>query len=303
MTERTSTRDMIATARTLSVALPYLQKHDGNAVVVKLGGHAMGDPDSLAGFARDIALMKQCGVHPVVVHGGGPQIGTMLKRLAIGSKFIDGLRVTDAATIEVVEMVLAGRINKEIAAAINRQGGRAVGLSGKDANLILCEKLLHRMVDRETGAESDVDLGFVGKPVSINVELIRNLIESDIIPVIAPIGAGREGEMAGATFNINGDTAAGAIAGAMRASRLLLLTDVAGVKDGDGQVLEEMTLDQATDLIERGVIQGGMLPKVGTAMDALQQGVDGVVILDGRAPHAVLLELFTEHGAGTLIRR
>ena len=299
MTEKASTRDMIATARTLSVALPYLQKHDGNAVVVKLGGHAMGDPDSLSDFARDIALMKQCGVHPVVVHGGGPQIGAMLKRLNLGTDFIDGLRVTDQATIEVVEMVLAGRINKEIAAAINRQGGRAVGLSGKDANLIVCEKLLHRMIDRETGIETDADLGFVGRPTSVNVELLENLIESDIIPVIAPIGAGRGGE----TFNINGDTAAGAIAGAMRASRLLLLTDVAGVKDGAGQVLEDMTLDQATKLIERGVIQGGMLPKVGTAMEALQQGVDGVVILDGRAPHAVLLELFTEHGAGTLIRR
>lgn len=303
MTEKASARDMIATARTLSVALPYLQKHDGNVVVVKLGGHAMGDPGSLADFARDIALMKQCGVHPVVVHGGGPQIGAMLKRLDIGSDFIDGLRVTDRATIEVVEMVLAGRINKEIAAAINRQGGRAVGLSGKDANLILCDKLLHVMTERETGAAREVDLGFVGRPVSINVELIRNLIDSDIIPVIAPIGAGREGALSGETFNINGDTAAGAIAGAMRASRLLLLTDVAGVKDGDGRVLEEMTLDQANGLIERGVVQGGMLPKVGTAMDALQQGVDGVVILDGRAPHAVLLELFTEHGAGTLIRR
>ncbi len=299
MTERASTRDMLATARTLSVALPYLQKHDGNVVVVKLGGHAMGDPDSLTDFARDIALMKQCGVHPVVVHGGGPQIGAMLKRLDRGTEFIDGLRVTDEATVEVVEMVLAGRINKEIAAAINRQGGRAVGLSGKDANLILCEKLLHRMIDRETGEARDADLGFVGRPVSINVDLVENLIASDIIPVIAPIGAGRAGE----TFNINGDTAAGAIAGAMRAARLLLLTDVAGVKDGEGRVLDEMTLDQAEGLIERGVIQGGMLPKVGTAMDALRQGVDGVVILDGRAPHAVLLELFTEHGAGTLIRR
>lgn len=299
MTESASARDMIATARTLSVALPYLQKHDGAAVVVKLGGHAMGDPDSLADFARDIALMRQCGVRPIVVHGGGPQIGAMLKRLDLGTEFIDGLRVTDQATIEVVEMVLAGRINKEIAAAINRQGGSAVGLSGKDANLMVCEKLLHRMIDRDTGAETDADLGFVGKPVSVNVDLLQNLIESDIIPVIAPIGAGRGGE----TFNINGDTAAGAIAGAMRASRLLLLTDVAGVKDGDGIVQDEMTLDQVHDLIERGIIQGGMLPKVGTALDALAQGVDGVVILDGRAPHAVLLELFTEHGAGTLIRR
>ena len=299
MTDTSSKRDMLATARTLSVALPYLQKHDGTAVVVKLGGHAMGDPESLADFARDITLMKQCGVHPIIVHGGGPQIGQMLKRLDITSNFIDGLRVTDKATIEVVEMVLAGRINKGIAAAINQQGGRAVGLSGKDANLMVARKLMHTMRDASTGAETEVDLGFVGQPSTINVDMLNNLIASDLIPVIAPIAIGTAGE----TFNINGDTAAGAIAGAMQASRLLLLTDVPGVKDGSGAVLDEMTTDTANKLIADGVIQGGMIPKVGTALDALGQGVEAVVILDGRAPHAVLLELFTEHGAGTLIRR
>ncbi len=299
MTDKASKRDMLATARTLSVALPYLQKHDGNAIVVKLGGHAMGDPESLRAFARDITLMKQCGVHPIIVHGGGPQIGQMLKRLDINSDFIDGLRVTDQATVEVVEMVLAGKINKDIAAAINLEGGRAVGVCGKDANLMVARKLLHTMTDRETGATSEVDLGFVGEPVTINTDMLQTFIDSDLIPVIAPVAIGTEGE----TFNINGDTAAGAIAGAIKASRLLLLTDVAGVKDGSGTVLEEMTIETANTLIADGVIAGGMIPKVSTAMDALNRGVDGVVILDGRAPHAVLLELFTEHGAGTLIRR
>lgn len=299
MTDKASKRDMLATARTLSVALPYLQKHDGNAIVVKLGGHAMGDPESLRAFARDITLMKQCGVHPIIVHGGGPQIGQMLKRLDINSDFIDGLRVTDQATVEVVEMVLAGKINKDIAAAINLEGGRAVGVCGKDANLMVARKLMHTMTDRETGATSEVDLGFVGEPVTINTDMLQTFIDSDLIPVIAPVAIGTEGE----TFNINGDTAAGAIAGAIKASRLLLLTDVAGVKDGSGTVLEEMTIETAKTLIADGVIAGGMIPKVSTAMDALNRGVDGVVILDGRAPHAVLLELFTEHGAGTLIRR
>ncbi len=299
MTDTASKRDMLATARTLSVALPYLQKHDGNAIVVKLGGHAMGDPESLRAFARDITLMKQCGVHPIIVHGGGPQIGQMLKRLDINSDFIDGLRVTDQATVEVVEMVLAGKINKEIAAAINLEGGRAVGVSGKDANLMVARKLMHTMTDRETGANNEVDLGFVGEPVTINTDMLQTFIDSDLIPVIAPVAIGTQGE----TYNINGDTAAGAIAGAIKASRLLLLTDVSGVKDGTGNVLEEMTIEAAKGLIADGVIAGGMIPKVSTAMDALNRGVDGVVILDGRAPHAVLLELFTEHGAGTLIRR
>jgi len=289
---------MIATARTLAVALPYLQKHDGEAIVVKLGGHAMGEASLMEDFARDIALMKQCGVHPIVVHGGGPQIGAMLKRLDLGTEFIDGLRVTDAATVEVVEMVLAGKINKEIVAAINDKGGRAVGLSGKDACLIVAEKLLRSVRDKDTGEEKQIDLGFVGKPVEVNPEVLNVFRDSNLVPVVAPVGMGREGE----TFNINGDTAAGAIAGAMQAARLLLLTDVPGVKGADGEVIEEMTEAEARGLIESGVIAGGMIPKVETALDALSQGVDGVVILDGRTPHAVLLELFTKHGAGTLIR-
>jgi len=290
---------MIATARTLAVALPYLQKHDGEAIVVKLGGHAMGEASLMEDFARDVALMKQCGVHPIVVHGGGPQIGAMLKRLDLGTEFIDGLRVTDAATVEIVEMVLAGKINKEIVAAINKQGGKAVGLCGKDARLIVAEKLLRTTRDKETGEEKQVDLGFVGKPVSVNPDVLNVFRESDFIPIVAPVAIGTDDE----TFNINGDTAAGAIAGAMRASRLLLLTDVPGVKGADGEVIEEMTVAEAQGLIKSGVIAGGMIPKVETALDALSQGVDGVVILDGRVPHAVLLELFTKHGAGTLIRR
>jgi len=298
MTDSAPSRDMIATARTLAVALPYLQKHDGEAIVVKLGGHAMGEASLMEDFARDIALMKQCGVHPIVVHGGGPQIGAMLKRLDLGTEFIDGLRVTDAATVEVVEMVLAGKINKEIVAAINDKGGRAVGLSGKDARLIVAEKLLRSVRDKDTGKEKQIDLGFVGKPVEVNPEVLNVFRDSNLVPVVAPVGMGREGE----TFNINGDTAAGAIAGAMQAARLLLLTDVPGVKGADGEVIEEMTEAEARGLIESGVIAGGMIPKVETALDALSQGVDGVVILDGRTPHAVLLELFTKHGAGTLIR-
>jgi len=298
MTDTAPSRDMIATARTLAVALPYLQKHDGEAIVVKLGGHAMGEASLMEDFARDIALMKQCGVHPIVVHGGGPQIGAMLKRLDLGTEFIDGLRVTDAATVEVVEMVLAGKINKEIVAAINDKGGRAVGLSGKDACLIVAEKLLRSVRDKDTGEEKQIDLGFVGKPVEVNPEVLNVFRDSNLVPVVAPVGMGREGE----TFNINGDTAAGAIAGAMQAARLLLLTDVPGVKGADGEVIEEMTEAEARGLIESGVIAGGMIPKVETALDALSQGVDGVVILDGRTPHAVLLELFTKHGAGTLIR-
>lgn len=299
MSDKPSPRDMIATARTLAVALPYLQAHDGTSVVVKLGGHAMGEQSLMDDFARDVALMKQCGVHPIVVHGGGPQIGEMLKRLAIKSEFIDGLRVTDAATVEVVEMVLAGRINKEIVSAINRQGGRAVGLSGKDASLIVAEKLLRRVRDPDSNIERQLDLGFVGRPAAVNPDVLNAFKESDFIPVVAPVGMGRNGE----TFNINGDTAAGAIAGAMQASRLLLLTDVPGVKGSDDRVIEEMTEAEARELIANGVISGGMIPKVETALDALSQGVGAVVILDGRTPHAVLLELFTEHGAGTLIRR
>lgn len=296
---RAMKRDWIATARTLSEALPYLQAHTGSTIVVKFGGHAMGDDEAMANFARDIVLMKQCGVHPVVVHGGGPQINDMLKRLQIESTFVDGKRVTDEATVEVVEMVLAGRINKRIVTAINAQGGMAVGLSGKDANLIVCEKALRVTKDPESNIEKVLDLGFVGEPVDVNPDVLRTFIDSDFIPVVAPVGVGRNGE----TFNINGDTAAGAVAGAMKAERLLLLTDVAGVKDADGDVITDLTAENVKRLIAEGVIAGGMIPKTETALSAIEQGVDAVVIMDGRAPHACLLELFTSHGAGTLIKR
>ncbi len=290
------TRDWIATARTLSEALPYLQRYDGATVVIKFGGHAMGDNDAMDEFARDVVLMKQCNVHPIVVHGGGPQINDMLKRLDIKSEFVEGKRVSDAATVEVVEMVLAGRINKRIVQAINAQGGKAVGLSGKDANLMVCEKDMMTVV--RDGQEVAIDLGFVGKPVEMNTEILRTFLASDFIPVVAPIGTGRAGE----TFNVNGDTAAGAIAGAMKADRLLLLTDVAGVKDASGTVMTALRAADVRELTASGVIAGGMIPKTQTALDAIEGGVRAVVILDGRAPHAVLLELFTAHGAGSLIR-
>jgi acetylglutamate kinase len=290
------TRDWIATARTLSEALPYLQRYDGATIVIKLGGAAMGDDRALEDFARDVVLMKQCNVNPVIVHGGGPMINDMLKRLDIPSSFVDGKRVSDAATVEVVEMVLSGRINKRIVQAINAQGGKAVGLSGKDASLMVCEKLLQTVV--RDGQEVAVDLGFVGRPVEMNPSVIQRFLGSDFIPVVAPVGAGRGGE----TFNVNGDTAAGAIAGALKADRLLLLTDVAGVKDADGAVLTELSAADVRGLTASGVISGGMIPKTETALAAIEGGVRAVVILDGRAPHAVLLELFTAHGAGSLIR-
>jgi acetylglutamate kinase len=290
------TRDWIATARTLSEALPYLQRYDGSTIVIKLGGHAMGSDKAMDEFARDVVLMKQCNVNPVVVHGGGPMISDMLKRLDIRSEFVDGKRVSDAGTVEVVEMVLSGRINKRIVQAINAQGGKAIGLSGKDANLMVCEKDL-MTVERE-GREVRVDLGFVGKPVQMNPEILKSFLGSDFIPVVAPIGTGRGGE----TFNVNGDTAAGAIAAAMKADRLLLLTDVAGVKDAAGTVITQLSVANVRELTAAGVISGGMIPKTQTALGAIAGGVRAVVILDGRAPHAVLLELFTAHGAGSLIR-
>jgi acetylglutamate kinase len=283
------TRDWLATARTLAEALPYLQRYDGATVVVKFGGNAMGDDAAMDEFARDIVLMKQCNVNPVVVHGGGPMINDMLGRLAIESRFVGGKRVTDAATVEVVEMVLSGRINKRIVAAINGQGGRAVGLSGKDAMLMVCEK--------DLGPNGE-DLGFVGRPAEMNPAVLQSFLRSDFIPVVATIGGGRDG----ATFNVNGDTAAGAIAAAMKADRLLLLTDVEGVKDAAGAILTELSAAVVRALTASGVIAGGMFPKTETALAAVEGGVRAAVILDGRAPHAVLLELFTAHGAGTLIR-
>jgi len=285
MKKQDMNRDWIATASTLSQALPYLQRYSDAIVVIKLGGHAMTSDEAMDSFARDVVLMRQVGINPVIVHGGGPMINALLDKLEIKSDFVNGKRVTDAATMEVVEMVLSGTVNKRIVQAINKQGGRAVGLSGKDANLVVCDP-------------ADPELGLVGNPSEINPEVIRTLFENDLIPVIAPLGAGRNGE----TFNINGDTVAGAIAGALSADRLLLLTDVSGVKNADGDVLTEMNSDQIREMTASGVIAGGMIPKTETALAALEEGVKAVVILDGRAPNACLLELFTEHGAGSIIR-
>jgi len=275
-------------ATVLAEALPYLRRHAGKTILVKYGGHAMGGHADPGGdpFAHDIVLLKQVGIHPIVVHGGGPQIGQMLQRLGIESKFIDGLRVTDAATMEVVEMVLAGTINKQLVSAINAAGGCAIGLSGKDGNLIRARKV-----------SRNVDLGFVGEPERVDERVLATFRQSDIIPVIAPIGVGAHGE----TYNINADTVAGAVAAAVRASRFLLLTDVAGVLDAEKRLIAELTAAEARRLIDAGVISGGMIPKVETCLDAVDGGVEAAVILDGRVPHAILLELFTE-GAGTLIR-
>lgn len=295
---KTMHRDWLATARTLSEALPFLQRYDGKTVVVKFGGHAMGDEGAMARFARDIVLMKQCGVNPVVVHGGGPQINEMLTRLGVTSEFSEGLRITTAETVEVVEMVLAGVINKRIVAAINSQGGRAVGLSGKDAHLMMCRKATHTRRDPDSHIEQVLDLGYVGEPVRIDPAVLHTFLDSDLIPVVAPIGAG---ENPTETFNVNGDTAAGALAAALKAERLLLLTDTEGVKDKSGAVLTRLTPADIAGLITDGTIAGGMIPKTRTALAAIEGGVGATVILDGRAAHAVLLELFTEHGAGTLI--
>lgn len=285
MKKQDMNRDWIATAETLSSALPYLQRYDGAIVVVKLGGHAMGSDEAMETFARDIVLLRQVGVNPVIVHGGGPMINAMLEKLQIKSDFVNGKRVTDAATMEVVEMVLSGVVNKRIVQAINRQGGAGVGLSGKDANLITC-------------TQADPDLGFVGTPSQMDPSVLRHLFEQDMIPVIAPIGAGPNGE----TFNINGDTAAGAIASALKADRLLLLTDVSGVKNGAGEVVTELKAADVEAMTHDGVIIGGMIPKTETALAAVRSGVRACTIVDGRVPNAVLLELFTDHGAGSMIR-
>ena len=278
-------RDWIATAETLSQALPYLQRYSGAIIVIKLGGHAMVSDEALETFARDVVLMRQVGINPVIVHGGGPMINSMLDKLNIESEFIDGKRVTDSETISVVEMVLSGNVNKKIVQAINKQDGRAVGLSGKDAKLINC-------------VQDKPELGLVGTPKDVNPEVIFNLFENDMIPVIAPLGSSIDGE----TLNINGDTVSGAIAAALKADRLLLLTDVSGVQDKDGSIITELNSNQIKNLINDGIISGGMIPKTETALMALEGGVRGVVILDGRVPNACLLELFTEHGAGSLIR-
>ncbi len=286
MKQQTMNRDWTAIARTLSEALPYLQRFSGAVVVVKFGGNAMGDQDAMAEFARDIVLMRQVGLNPIVVHGGGPMINSMLDRLGIKSEFVRGKRVTDKATVEVVEMVLTGLVNKRIVQAIMDEGGRAVGLSGKDDDMMVC-------------VADDPELGFVGRPVEMNVQVLRDLYNAGIIPVVAPVATGMA---ANETFNVNGDTAAGAIAGALKADRLLLLTDVSGVKDENGDVVTELTSEQVRQMTKAGVIAGGMIPKTETALEALEQGVRAVVILDGRVPNACLLELFTEHGAGSMIR-
>ena len=285
MKKQNMNKDWIATAETLSQALPYLQRYSGAIIVIKLGGHAMVSDEALETFARDVVLMRQVGINPVIVHGGGPMINSMLDKLNIESEFIDGKRVTDSETISVVEMVLSGNVNKKIVQAINKQDGRAVGLSGKDAKLINC-------------VQDKPELGLVGTPKDVNPEVILNLFENDMIPVIAPLGSSIDGE----TLNINGDTVSGAIAAALKADRLLLLTDVSGVQDKDGSIITELNSTQIKNWINDGIISGGMIPKTETALMALKGGVRGVVILDGRVPNACLLELFTEHGAGSLIR-
>ena len=297
-TDSEARKDWLGKAGILTDALPFMRRYAGSTVVVKFGGHAMGDKSLFKTFASDMVLLKQVGTNPLVVHGGGPQIGEMLERMAIKSEFIDGLRVTDEATVDIVEMVLAGSINKSIVAAINEAGGRAVGISGKDANLITASRLLRTRTDPESNIEKVIDLGFVGEPTNIDSTLIDTLILGGLIPVIAPVGQGNDGE----TYNINADTAAGAIAGAADAKRMLMLTDVEGVLDQSGQLIPDLTIEKANKLKENGVISGGMIPKIETCIKAVRQGAEAAVILDGRVPHAVLLELFTSQGHGTIIR-
>jgi len=292
------TADAIQRAEVISAALPYMLRYDGKVVVVKYGGHAMGDADLARAFARDITLLETSGVRPIVVHGGGPQIGQMLDRLGIKSEFKNGLRVTDKATVEVVEMVLAGSINKEIVMAINAEGGKAVGLSGKDGNMVFAERVTKTQKDPDSNIEKAIDLGFVGEPKVVNRAVIDMVLGAELIPVIAPVAPGTDGH----TYNVNADTFAGAIAGALNAARLLFLTDVPGVLDRNKKLIRELTRKEALALIADGTISGGMIPKVETCLDALDRGVEGVVILNGKTPHTVLLELFTDHGAGTLIR-
>ena len=291
-------KEWLAKADVLIEALPYMRQYAGQAIVVKYGGHAMGDAALSDAFARDIVLLKQVGLHPIVVHGGGPQIGAMLERLKIKSEFIDGLRVTDQETVEIVEMVLSGSINKQIVSAINAAGGFAIGLSGKDGNLIHCDKAKRTKRDPDSNIEKVLDLGLVGEPKTINPHILDLFDASDITPVIAPIGVGPKGE----TLNINADTVAGAIADAVGAKRLMVLTDIAGVLDQKGGLVAEMTPKQARAMIKDGTIDGGMIPKIETCLKAVEGNVEGAVIIDGRVPHALLVELFTEGGAGTIIR-
>jgi len=286
-------------ARILSEALPHMQRYDEETVVIKYGGHAMGQEQMARDFARDVVLLEQTAINPVVVHGGGPQIGAMLDRLGIKSEFADGLRITDAATVEVVEMVLAGLINKQIVSFINGAGGKAIGMSGKDGNLVIARKMNRHVFDPKTKKEKLVDLGFVGEPDKVDITVLTQILGRELIPVLAPVAASSDGQ----TYNMNADTFAGCIAGALKAKRLLMLTDVPGVLDKSKSLISELSVNDARKLIADGTISGGMIPKVETCIEALDQGVEGVVILDGQVPHAVLLELFTDHGAGTLIHK
>ncbi len=286
-------------ARILSEALPHMQRYDEETIVVKYGGHAMGEEERAKSFARDIVLLEQTAINPVVVHGGGPQIGEMLNRLGIKSQFAAGLRITDADTIEIVEMVLAGSINKQLVGFINEAGGKAVGLTGKDGNMVLARKVNRTVVDPDSNIEKIVDLGFVGEPEKVDTMVLTQILGRDLIPVLAPVATSAQG----GTYNVNADTFAGAIAGALKAKRLLLLTDVPGVLDKSKSLIKQLSADDARALIADGTISGGMIPKVETCIYALEAGVEGVVILDGKVPHAVLLELLTDHGAGTLMTR
>jgi acetylglutamate kinase len=286
-------------AEVLVQALPHMQRYDGAIVVIKYGGHAMGDRGAAEDFAEDVVLLEQSGLKPIVVHGGGPQIGRMLEKLGIQSEFAGGLRVTDEATVEVVEMVLAGSINKQIVGWISAEGGRAVGLSGKDGNMVVARKAIRTALDPDSNTERELDLGLVGEPDQVDRTVLDAVLKAELTPVIAPVASGADGQ----TYNINADTFAGAIAGAMGAKRFLLLTDVPGVLDKGGQLIQELTVEDCRGLIADGTITGGMIPKIETCIYAIERGVEAVVILDGKVPHAVLLELFTDYGAGTLIRR
>ncbi|MBN8543857.1 MAG: acetylglutamate kinase [Alphaproteobacteria bacterium] len=289
---------LLRTAKTVSEALPYIQRFGGKTFVIKYGGHAMGDERTAETFARDIVMLKTIGINPVVVHGGGPQIGAMLERLKIQSSFIDGLRVTDQATVEIVEMVLSGTINKQIVTAINQAGGTAIGLSGKDGELIKAQQLRRTKKDPDSNIEKLLDLGFVGEPTIVNPKVLENITASGMIPVIAPIGMGPNGE----TYNINADTAAGAIASALKADKLMMLTDVPGILTKDKQLISEINAKEIDALLADGTITGGMIPKVETCVDALKAGVNSAHILDGRIPHVLLIEVFTAGGASTMIK-
>jgi acetylglutamate kinase len=286
-------------AEILMQALPHMLHYDDAIVVVKYGGAAMGDETVARSFARDMVLLEQSGVNPVVVHGGGPQIGAMLAKLGIRSEFAGGLRITDKATVEIVEMVLAGSINKQIVGLINAEGGRAIGLCGKDGNMVTATKIVHTVESVATGMEEEIDLGFVGEPSKVDTTVLDSVLGRELIPVLAPVAQGADGE----TYNVNADTFAGAIAGALKAKRLIFLTDVPGVLDSEQNIIKQLRMDSVRALIADGTISGGMIPKVETCIYALEQGVEGVVILDGKLPHAVLIELLTDHGAGTLITR